>query len=105
MSISIIVERSPADRQGPDIVNSLIASEAQALQAGRAEIDTNSTDRFTVSGSSPISSYMEPGKIVQISDLQKGTYKSMLRNFSSSLTMQAPGSFSATTSVIVEREA
>jgi len=79
--ISIIVERSPGDNQGPDIVDSLIATEVQAVERGRVEIDKQSTNRMIISGSCPMRSYMEPGKLVQVSDLEQGNYIAMLRSY------------------------
>lgn len=104
MNISIIVERNPANKQGADIIDSLISSNEQAKQLGRMHIDTNSTNRFIVSGSSPISAYMEPGGIVQVIDLQKGKYNSMLNNYSASITKQSDSKFTAVTSISIERE-
>lgn len=104
MNISIIVERNPADKQGADIVDPLISTSEQAKQLGRMHIDTNSTNRFIVSGSSPISAYMEPGGIVQVIDLQKGKYNGMLNNYSASITKQSDSKFTAVTSISIERE-
>jgi len=101
--ISIIVERTPADSQGSDIVESLISAEDQAMQLGRMHIDTNSSNRMIVSGSMPLSVYMEPAKLAQVTDLQKGQYNAKLLNYSTTIT-RAGGDFSATTSVIMERD-
>jgi len=100
--ISIIVERSPGDNQGPDIVDSLIATEVQAVERGRVEIDKQSTNRMIISGSCPMRSYMEPGKLVQVSDLEQGNYIAMLRSYSFDISIEV-GSFSATTSVVLEK--
>lgn len=104
MSTSVIAERYPADKQGADIVDSLISSDEQAKQLGRMYIDSNSTNRFIVSGSSPISAYMEPGGIVQVIDIQKGRYNGMLNNYSASITKQSDGKFTAVTSISIEKE-
>lgn len=100
--ISIIVERSPGDNQGPDIVDSLIASDVQAIERGRIEVDRQCTNRMIVSGSCPMRSYMEPGKLIQVSDLEQGNYVAMLRSYSFDIRIGA-GDFSATTSVVLEK--
>ncbi len=105
MSVSVIVERSPADNQGADISDPLISIEAQGRERGRREIDKNSTDRVTVSGTCPLHTYMQPGAIVQMTDLQTGQYRAMLKSFSLSIDRQENGSFSAVTNISMEREA
>lgn len=45
---------------------------------------------------------MEPGKLVQISDLEQGNYIAMLRTYSFDIRADE-NSFSATTSVVLER--
>ena len=102
--ISVIVQRNPADFQGPDISDPLIATDAQAVARGTAEVDKLSTDRVDVSGTCSLHSYMEPGSIVLVTDLQLGQYKAMLKMFSLSVTRQPNGTFSASTNVTLERE-
>lgn len=102
--ISIIVERAPADNQGPDIVDTLIATEVQAVERGRIEIDRQCTNRMMISGSCPMRSYMEPGKLVQVSDLEQGNYIAMLRSYAFDIRIDV-NSFSAVTSVVLEKVA
>lgn len=104
IAISVIVKRRPADYQGDDISDPLIVTEAQARARGRAEIDKYCSNRVMVSGRCIFQHYMEPGKIVQVDDIQRGRYKGMLRSFSLSMDYKAGGKFSATTSIVVERE-
>lgn len=104
MSVSIIVERSPADRQGPDVVDPLISSVAQAIQRGRKEIDENSTNRFQVSGANPLYEFMEPCSLVQVTDMQKGNYRGVVLNYSISISRDNSGNHSAMSSVVIERE-
>lgn len=103
--ISIIVQRTPADFQGPDISDPLIATEDQAMARGRAEIDKNATDRVIVSGTCPLHSYMRPGSIVLVTDMQMGQYRAMLKSFALVMDRQKDGQFAATTNVTLEREA
>jgi len=102
--ISIIVQRAPADRQGPDISDPLIATEAQAMARGRAEIDQNSTDRVQSSETCPMLGYMPPGSILSVTDVQLGQYRAMLKSFAVTIDRQADGSFSAVTNITKERE-
>lgn len=101
--IFITAKRPPANKQGPDITDQLLSSEAQARERGRVEIDANCSNRTIVSGTCVIHSYMQPGKMVQVTDLEKGNYMAMLRSFSLSINRQKD-SFKATTNVILERD-
>lgn len=103
--ISIIVQRPPADYQGPDISDPLIATEAQAQARGREEIDRSGSDRVIVSGTCPLHSYMRPGSMVLVTDIQLGQYPAMLKSFALTMDRQPDGSFTATTNVTLEREA
>lgn len=105
MGVRIIVERVPANKTGPDIVDSLLSSDFQAMYRGAKDINENSTNRFIVSGSSPLTTYMEPGKIAQVTDLQKGQYNGMLLTYSANISMGSNGEHSAVTAVSLEREA
>lgn len=105
MTVSVIVQRAPADFQGQDITDPLIATDAQAIERGRIEIERKYSDRFTVSGTCPLHTYMQPGKIVQVTDLQKGEYQAILRMFSLTIDRQADGNFTAVTNIVMEREA
>jgi hypothetical protein len=105
MSVSVIVQRLPADFQGADISDPLIATEAQAVERGRMEIERNCSDRVMVSGTCPLQTYMQPGKIIHVTDLQLGEYRAMLRSFALTIDRQADGSFTAVTNIVMEREA
>lgn len=102
--ISVIVRRSPYDFQGADISDPLIASDAQAVARGRAAIDENCSDRVMVSGTCPLQIYMQPGSIVEVTDLQLGSYRAMLHLFSLTIDRQKDGSFTAMSNVVLERE-
>ena len=101
--ISIIVERAPGDSQGKDITDPLLTSEAQGQQLGRSYIDESFANKFDVSGSCVLNDYMEPGKTVQVTDLESGSYNAVLKSYSASITRQADGSFTAVSDVILER--
>lgn len=103
MTVSVIVQRSPADTQGPDITDPLIATEQQAMERGRVEIERNSTDRVIISGSCPLHSYMQPGQTVQMTDLQTGVYFAMLSSFALTIDRQPDGSHTAVSNITLER--
>ena len=75
---SIIVQRSPADRQGPDIISAQIRTEAQAIARGTAEIDQNCSDRLLVSGSIVLQGLIMPGSVVAVTDAEQGQYRGMV---------------------------
>ena len=104
MTVSVTVQRLPADFQGKDVSDPLIATEAQAVERGRMEIERNCSDRMMVSGTCPLHTYMQPGKIVQVTDLQKGEYRALLRMFSLTIDRQGEDSFTAVTNIVMERE-
>lgn len=105
MSVSVLVQRLPADYQGSDISDPLIATDAQAMARGRTEIDKNFSDRVIVSGTCPLHTDMQPGKIIAMTDLQTGQYRAMLKTFSLTIDRRADGSFTAVTNISMEREA
>ena len=104
MGISVIVKRAPADFQGGDITDPLIATRAQAIVRGKAEIDKQCSNRVMVSGQCIFMLWMEPGKIVEVDDPQNGKYKGMLRSFARTSQYQGDGKFEAKTNITIERE-
>ncbi len=100
--INVIVQRSPADNQGPDITNALISTDTVAIAHGTAEIDENYSDRIIVSGSMPLHAYIEPGTIVRVIDLQLGTYTAMVETYSCSI-QTSNGRIAAITNIVLER--
>lgn len=102
--IHVIVERQPANRQGPDISDSLITTEAVARERGRNEIDANSTNRYIVTGNGPLLSFIRPGSIVEVQQTSRPPYRAMVRKWALSITRDGDN-FSATQSLELEREA
>lgn len=99
----IIVQRAPADFQGPDITDSLIVVPLQALRKGIAEINKTALSKVDVSGTVPLVPYMEPGKVALVTDLEIGQYKAVLKRCPLTIDRQQDGSFTATTSVVLQR--
>ena len=80
--ISIIVERGDADKQGDDIVDPLITSEAVAVDRGRNELDMNCSDRILVSSVGPYKEFFETGKIIEVSDSEQELWNGMIKSAS-----------------------
>ena len=101
--ISVIVERAPADRQGPDITDQLLTADPPARERGRNEIDRNSTNRSLVSLSGPYRGWRQPGELLHYIG-RRGSWVGMVRR--SSLTIHRDGDeFRADMALEIEREA
>lgn len=102
--ISVIVERPPSDRQGPDISDPLITSDAVAVERGRNEIDAACSNREVVSSAGPLSGYVRPGTLVEVADSERQTWRGMVK--SSSIVVSMDGeTFTADINLQIEREA
>jgi len=101
--ISVIVQRQPADKQGPDISESLITSELVARERGRNEVDYAYSNREIVTGTGPLKDILRPGSMIQVMDLEQGAWKGKLTNFSLKLNRTDSG-IDASYSVTIERE-
>lgn len=101
--ISIIVERSPADRTGEDIVDPLLTSETAALERGRNEIDANSTDRNMVTVTGPHRRWVPPGSLVEYHG-RRATWRGKIIRCAITITRDGD-SFTADRSLEMEREA
>ena len=102
--ISIIVQRPPADRQGPDIISAQIRTEAQAIARGRQEINENCSDRKIVTGAMPLAALIMPGSVVAVTDAEDGPWRGMVRTCAWTID-RAQGSLTAETSIQIERVA
>jgi hypothetical protein len=100
--ISVTVKRGAGDRTGPEIVDSMISSEAQAVQRGRIEIDKQCSNRMIVQCSGPFRVYMRPGALVHVLDAEFGEYIAMLKQYSFDIKI-GKKSYSAITTVNMER--
>lgn len=102
--ISVIVERYPADKQGPDISDALITSEAVAIERGRNEVDHSYTSRENVSGTGPYRGYMQNGKLVEVMDMEAGPWRGKMTGFSLSIS-RSDTEFAVESSMRIERVA
>lgn len=64
--MSVIAQRQPADRPGPDIVSSALTTDEAKLERGRAEINYNVPDRVVETGSILELGFVRPGEMAQI---------------------------------------
>jgi hypothetical protein len=101
---SIIVQRPPADRQGPDIISPQIRTEAQAIARATAEIDQNCSDRVAVTGAMPLQALLMPGAIIEVTDAERGGYRAMVRTMSFTIDRSAD-TLTATSNIQLERVA
>lgn len=99
--ISIIVERPPANRTGPDITDPLLVTEAAALERGRTEIDANCSDRATVSVSGPHRRWVRPGALVEFHG-RRSTWRGIVTRCALTITRDGDN-FTATRSLEIER--
>lgn len=100
--ISVIAQRAPGDKQGPDISEPLITSNVVAVERGRNEIDRNSTNREIVTGSGPLRGFIRPGSLVEVMDFEAGPWRGMVTGCALNLT-RGDGDFSADINLTVER--
>lgn len=75
---SVIVERAPADKQGPDIVNPLLCDPVAAVEAGRNAIDSACSNRQLFKISGPLRRRIAPGALVRCLT-RRGTAGGMVR--------------------------
>jgi hypothetical protein len=102
MRVEVI--RGAGDKLGPEIGDSLITTEAAALERGRVEIDRNSTSRDLVSLSVPFGRWIAPGSLVAVEDSDNQNWRGMVTKCGLSISRESD-SLSAETHLEIEREA
>jgi len=101
----ITVSRLPGDKQGPDIVDSLLTSDPPAVARGAREIDYHSTNRSTERGNCVLLPYMPIGSLMNVTEVD-GQYRGKLASYALVIDISEDGrDFTASTSISVEREA
>jgi hypothetical protein len=102
--MKIIVTRPPADRQGPDIVDPLLTTDAAGIARGTREVDYHSSNRLVVRGNCPLLPYMATGALVNVTDAS-GSYRGKLKSYAVAIDISEDGrEFAATTALSIERE-
>jgi hypothetical protein len=101
--MQITVQRQPANRQGPDIVDELLASDPPGIARGRAFIDKNCSNRDLVACQCPAHAYMPTGSLVNVTETRR-RWRGMIRYWSLTLTIDETGdSFTADTRLTIEK--
>jgi hypothetical protein len=100
--MKIDVRREPGDKRGPDIIDSVLITDAVCRARGTREIDYASTNRMDEQGNCPLHAYMETGKIVNVTNDQ-GSYRGKLKSYSFIIDING-SDFLCTSAVTIERE-
>jgi len=98
--MKITVQRTPADKPGPSITNSLLTVEGAGVARGIAEINKNHKDRIIISGNGPKNQYMIPTKLVQVTDVE-GVKKGIVTMYSRTYSISGK-EFQITSSMEIE---
>lgn len=100
----ITVSRPPADKQGVDIVDSLLTSDSPAISRGTREIDYHSTNRSVERGNCVLLPYMPIGSLINVTELD-GVYRGKLKSYALTIDISEDNNdFTVTTSISIERE-
>jgi len=103
--ISVIVERAPADRQGQDISDSLICTDAVAIERGRNEIDGQCSARERVEITRPLRGWVDPGALVEVADAEDAPWRGMVTGCVLELSRSGETELTALSTLTIEREA
>ena len=100
--ISIIAERAPADKQGPDISDPLITTVPVAVERGRNAIDAVCSNREMVTAAGPLKGFIRPGHLVEVADSEQQVWRGMVTSCALTITRDGE-SFSADINTTTER--
>jgi len=78
----VVVQRSPGDKQGPDINDPLITSEPVAVERGRNEIDANCSSRQLVTMEIVPRSGLRINRIIEVQALTGAPWRGLLTDIS-----------------------
>ncbi len=102
--MKIIVSRDPADKQGPDIIDSLLTDEVVGRARGTREIDFNYSNRYLEQGNCPLLPYMPTGSLVNVTE-SSGSYRGKLSSYSIIIDIDVEGAtYTASSAIAIERE-
>lgn len=100
--MKIIVERVPANKWGPDVVDPLLTTEVVGIARGTREIDYHSTNRSMENGNCILLPYMASGSLINVTEATR-VYKGKLKKYS--VTIDVSGRvYTATSAVEIEKE-
>lgn len=90
-------------KTGPDVSDALIVTEEAARARGQAEIDESYTNRKLISGSVYLIPWIQPGSIINVTDVQVGSYNALLRAMSVTISRNSKNEVTATSSIQFEK--
>jgi len=64
--VGTITQRLPADKDGGEIISSILTDKDSQLERGTYEINHNADDRLIVTGTIPGVEFVQPGEMVEI---------------------------------------
>ena len=101
--IEVTVSRAPGDRQGDDITDALITSEAGARARANAEIDANMYNRTLIQSTGPFrDQHIAPGALIENLDTEQQAWQGQVER--SAITMTRSGdSYQETIALEIER--
>lgn len=100
--IQVTVQRAPANKPGNDIVSPFMTSENIAVARGTQEINRACSNRVSVTGALPIRAAIMPGAVIEITDLETGKYRAMVKRFAITIDRREEA-LTATANLQVER--
>lgn len=101
--ISVLVQRSPGDSQGPDVQDILIVSDEVARERGRNLIDKNCSARKLVTANTPFRSLLRPGGIIEVIDAERPRWRGLLIAQTVNIAINE-AELTATATLTIERE-
>jgi len=78
--ISVVVQRQPADKPGPDISDPLITSTTVAIERGRNEIDASCSPRQIVTVDIEPIAGLRVNRLVEIQDIEQVAWRGLVTN-------------------------
>ena len=102
--ISVIVERAPGDKQGPDISDPLITSPLVAVERGRNEIDAKCSSREPITSTGPYNGFIRPGSMNEVADSEQQVWRGMVKSCAVVINRNGD-TYTADTNLTIERVA
>ena len=103
--MQLTVYRGTGDRQGPDIIDELLADVRAGAARGKQAINTSCSDRTLEQASCPLHTFIETGSLAAVTETER-RWPGMVRYYQLTLTLDSDGSyFTADTALHIEREA
>lgn len=97
---SVIVQRSPANRPGDDIIEPLLTDNIAKRERGRAEINREEDDRIIITGDGPKSIFLQPGLLAEV-QIQGRNQRGSVTMFARTYTLEG-ATYQINSSVAIE---